>query len=104
MAVSLAFFGIPRAQARRGGAATKFELEQRACGCTVKSLHRRDTEITEVAEFGIFLTQERFTPRTEPVLSDVEGRLCGDCSSGSIRSEWRPEHLRKMCKLSSIVV
>jgi len=29
------------------------------------------------AEIGEFFNQELFTPRPEPVLSDVEGRLCG---------------------------
>jgi hypothetical protein len=35
---------------------------------------------TELAEIGEFFNQELFTPRPEPVLSDVEGRLRGAIS------------------------
>ena len=48
------------------------------------SLHHRGTEITE---FGVCFNQELFTKRTEPVLSDVEGRLSGE-SFGCVFYDW----------------
>jgi len=39
-----------------------------------------DSSNTEFAEFGEFINQKLFTPRPEPALSRVEGRLGGAMS------------------------
>jgi hypothetical protein len=47
----------------------------------VKNTHHRGTEFAEIGEF---FNQELFTPRSEPVLSGVEGRLRGAISESCV--------------------